>query len=594
MPPPEPGSLRIPSRAELGQFAGLALGGLRRYSAVGVSLLLLFAMVLAAPAVEPTSVEDPASAQGPDLVDAPSQLGLPDEDLAADGSGAAAGAVSEDLVIVGDDGDLPLPDNCDPETGRVKLPSIFAPPCVYPVADNGGATHMGVTATSIRIVVYAGQSNPALSAILRTVGVDDTAEDVVDTAETYIDMFTTVYETYGRVLEFDVVEASGEADDDEASRRDAIRAEAMEPFLVEGSAAPSAFIDELAARGIPVLTQLQRPNNYFAERSPYIWGSQMDSTKVFLLLAEYIGKRLAGDKARHAGSDELRASDRKFGLIYLDDNENAFRPGVVSFEEELAKYGVTLTDKVAYEFDLDRSQEQARTIMSRFKDRGVTSILFNGDFLTPIFLTREATRQNYFPEWVLSGGTLVDTIFVGRHLYDPPQWRNAFGFSQLWPRPPQEITEPFFQHVWWAGYEPEASNVYEIIYQPILILFTGLHMAGPNLTPATFRDGLFSYPPGGVGAITQVQRSFGNHGYWPFTDYTGFDSVVEVWWDPEAYGEAEQGDEGYGMWQFMDGGRRYTPGQWPSTPPAVGVREGAVTAFDDLPPSDRYPIYDRP
>jgi hypothetical protein len=28
-------------------------------------------------------------------------------------------------------------------------------------------------------------------------------------------------------------------------------------------------------------------------------------------------------------------------------------------------------------------------------------------------------------------------------------------------------------------------------------MFIGIHLAGPNLTPATFRDGLFRFPVGG-------------------------------------------------------------------------------------------------
>jgi hypothetical protein len=579
---------RIPGRQEITRYGRDLARGLRRYTAVGTTLLVFAGIILASPAIESTDETEVAT---------PGEIGAGDGTIAAEipaGSDGAAGTTGAELIdpVAQADSDEALPENCDPETGRIRFPSIYAPPCVHPVADNGGATHMGVTEDEIKVVFHIGQpdaSAAALAPILAEIGIADTAEDILDVYLTFADMFNTHYETYGRRVVFDFFQATGPSSDDAASRRDAISIMEHEPFVVMGG--PSAFIEAVTRRGVPVISQTQRPNDYFAARAPYLWGTQMDSTQVFLLLAEYIGKRLAGDRARHAGSDDLRSQERKFGIIYLDNTENVYRPGVDFLERELATYGVELTDRIPYESDLDRAQEQARTIITRFKDRGITSVLFSGDPFALMFLTQEATNQGYFPEYVSSGGTLVDTIFAGRNLFDQRQWQNAFGFSQLWPRPPQEVTEPYYQHVWHSGREPASENLYEIFYQEMQLLFTGIHMAGPHLTPYTLRDGLFAYPPSGVGSITQLQRSWGDQ-VWPFPVYTMFDTVVEVWWDPNAVGEAEQGSVGPGMWQFMNGGRRYGPGEWPDTPPQVGVREGAITQFDDLPPQDVYPIYD--
>src|SRR5215203_5943111 len=46
-------------------------------------------------------------------------------------------------------------DGCDLETGRIKMPSVYAAPCVEPFeGDNGGDTSAGVTADEIKIVYY--------------------------------------------------------------------------------------------------------------------------------------------------------------------------------------------------------------------------------------------------------------------------------------------------------------------------------------------------------------------------------------------------------------------------------------------------------
>lgn len=481
------------------------------------------------------------------------------------------------------------PKNCDPATGRVRFPSVYAPPCVPSVTDNGGATYQGVTADGIKVVLYRGQSDPAVDALIRSAGAADTPEDVLATYRDWIEMFQVNFETYGRRVTLEVIDASGPSDDDAAARADAIKvATEMKPFAVIGG--PAAFVDELASRGIVVITQLQRPIEYFADRAPYVYGTQMSSTQAFIHLAEYVGKRLFGRPARHAGSPALQQQTRKLGLVYLDTPEGIYKPGVDAFERELTKYGASLTDRISYEGDINRAQEQARLIISRLKDKGVTSVLFSGDPVAPIFLTQEATAQDYQPEWVIPGGTLVDTNFFGR-TYDQDQWAHAFGVSQLWIRPPQEQTEPYYQHVWQFGRPPTAKSTYEIIYQEPWVLFHAIHLAGPNLNPRTFRDGLFSMPVGGAGLFTQVQRSFGRAGGWPFDDWTGFDTVTEVWWDPSANGNDEVGNAGAGMFQFVDGGRRYAPGQWTNDEPAVFDPSRSITHYESLPPNDQYPTY---
>ena len=57
---------------------------------------------------------------------------------------------------------------CDHHTGRLKIPSADAPPCVpvpAPGATNGGATSSGVTADAINLVYYQAQPGGLTSAI---------------------------------------------------------------------------------------------------------------------------------------------------------------------------------------------------------------------------------------------------------------------------------------------------------------------------------------------------------------------------------------------------------------------------------------------
>ena len=57
------------------------------------------------------------------------------------------------------------------------------------------------------------------------------------------------------------------------------------------------------------------------------------------------------------------------------------------------------------------------------------------------------------------------------------------------------------------------------------MLFIGLQMAGPNLTPQTFQAGMFAYPP-----------RTGSFGRWSFspTDHTCSDDAREIYYDRNA------------------------------------------------------------
>src|SRR5690606_28091498 len=56
--------------------------------------------------------------------------------------------------------------NCDTTTGRIRFPSVYAPPCVPELeGSNGGATSQGVTAKTIKVVYYTAAPGDLTSAI---------------------------------------------------------------------------------------------------------------------------------------------------------------------------------------------------------------------------------------------------------------------------------------------------------------------------------------------------------------------------------------------------------------------------------------------
>jgi hypothetical protein len=205
----------------------------------------------------------------------------------------------------------------------------------------------------------------------------------------------------------------------------------------------------------------------------------------------------------------------------------------------LADAGIELATTVEFNLDIARAQETARTIIAQLMDADVTTVIYTGDPLTPGSLTTEATAQGYHPEWILGPNFLADTALFAR-TYDQDQWKHGFGVAITQTAASTEISTQRQVYEWAYGRQPP-SNVYGVLEPPLRTLFTGVHLAGPELTPETFRDGLFRYPPSG-GDPTAPTISRGDHGLWPEVDYADVDSVALIWWDPAAEGADEAGD----------------------------------------------------
>ena len=112
----------------------------------------------------------------------------------------------------GTEGDIEWGEGCDTELGLVKVPISNAAPCVEPwdeTEDNGGATSQGVTADEILVVNYMGQPDPLQQALVEDAGANTDPEVNNQVEVDYINLFTDVYETYGRTVRVETIEASG-------------------------------------------------------------------------------------------------------------------------------------------------------------------------------------------------------------------------------------------------------------------------------------------------------------------------------------------------------------------------------------------------
>lgn len=553
------------------------VGRLRRYGPVGLIVVALVAFGTVA------TVERPGNspvAGGP---------GRP-----------ATGAIPITFAVAKSDGTVAKyrwGPECDRTTGRVKMPTLYAPDCV-PVwrgRDNGGATWNGVSAAAINVVYYLGPPGGLAAAVQ---GATSTNAETLATAQAFVAMFNKTSALYGRQVNLIPFNASGSGSDTVAAQADAVRvANQLHAFAsIGGPAQTNVYSQELARLHVLCIAcGTFTTAAALRQGAPYLWVDTPAIDSLLNTAVTYVIDQLNGKKAIWAGEASFRRRKRLFEVV--DNQANPPNPDGLALANEIrdrlrkAHANFVSDQALNYQLDLTTLPDQAATIAAKLKEENVTTIVFAGDPIMPIYLTRAAAKIDYYPEWVITGTILTDTSTLGRY-YDQTEWAHAFGVSAL-PVPLSiDSTEAYRLYSWWfgAGHIPPAAKTASTILPAIQDLFEGLELAGPTLTPSSFRSGLFAAPPVGGGPTAPVV-AYGAHGAPPTPSYASPIDYTFVWWSSTARGPDEEGTQGTGLMEHVQGGRRYRLGTVPSAPVEMFRAESSVTSYRSPPPSSAPPSY---
>jgi hypothetical protein len=506
--------------------------------------------------------------------------------------------------------------SCDTATGLTKMNFTARPPCVRPFGkteSNGGTTAPGVTKDAVKVVVLvptADQQAEAAKQAGATPPINQ-ATGAVGSVEDGFRHFFAVYDhwiqTWGRTVKLSFVRPTGA--DETGQRADALNISEMRPFAVidaGGTYGGGAVFDSVLARDeIMVITaggDASRGSNDDAiKQSPFRWGSQ--DTGIFAINAgEFVAKSLASHNAQWAGGDTLRTKTRRFAVLYPTGSGGV---DVSKFENAFKKYGGSgsLT-KLSYDLGddpskvADEAQSQARQLIVKAKDSGATSVVLFTDITntTPAVM-KAATSQNYFPEWIITGLGFQDIDLVARLLWPADQSAHVFGIGTSPPYAADGSSanglQTFFQTYWGktqGTYSPGAVGIG-------FLLYSGIQLAGPKLTPQTFRQGVFSMPAGGGavdGQISNFMTGYGRSAGVPYDEYQtiGIDYSMK-WFDPEAVGVSNlvPGPPGKGKFVFLNGAERYYAGHWPKGDQTFFDRSASLVQLEAPPPSDAPPNF---
>ena len=483
---------------------------------------------------------------------------------------------------------------CDHKTGRLKMPSVYAPPCVPLVtgAKNGGATSSGVSGDSVNLVYYQAQPGGLASAVSSAAG---TPAQSLATVQAYVAMFNHVYEMYGRHINLIVFNATGAATDPVAAHADAVTvAQQLHAFAsIGGPAQTSAYEEELARQH--VFCMGCGDSSTYGEiqlNAPYQWANLPAADTSLYETIGYVVAKLNGKPAIWAGDPALHTVPRKF--IVVSETSEPPAPGSAELRASLAKklraghVRMASPTDLDYTLDLTTLPTQAATIAEKLKTSGATSVIFAGDPIMPIYLTRACADIGYSPEWIITGIVLTDTSTLGRY-YNQSEWAHAFGVTSLGVPTPVATNDADRLYRWWYGANTSpASLAAPAIIPPIQQFFEGVQLAGPDLTPSTFTAGLFRAPPAGGGPTTPLS-AYGYQGAAPLPSYSSPADYTFLWYDATAKGPDEEGVTASGLMRYVNGGARYKAGTVPAGPVPMFSVPGSVTSYPS--PPDRAPSY---
>jgi len=186
---------------------------------------------------------------------------------------------------------------------------------------------------------------------------------------------------------------------------------------------------------------------------------------------------------------------------------------------------------------------------------------------------------------------------VARLLWPADQSAHVFGIGTSPPYAADGSSanglQTFFQTYWGTTrgtYSPGAVGIG-------FLLYSGIQLAGPKLTPQTFRQGVFSMPAasGAInGQISNFMTGYGRSAGVPYDEYQtiGIDYSMK-WFDPEAVGVSNlvPGPPGDGKFVFLNGAKRYYAGHWPKGDQPFFDRSASLVQLAAPPASDAPPNF---
>jgi hypothetical protein len=440
------------------------------------------------------------------------------------------------------------------------------PPCVETWAggSNGGATSMGVTATTVKVIMYRPKDNAAVDAILRETGTYTPASAERQQFQLVADWINKHYQLYGRKIIPIYVQGTCDIAPpvDSCFRAEAdTMAAKYKPFAMfwDSDTNEPAFFDELAHKGVVSWGGWGFADGFNDSLRPYHYDVFMGGDTQAQITGAWYCKRLAGKPARFAGSASLKSKTRKVVVIY--PNTATTTPAAHHLESIIKSCaGSSSVVDGPYSSNTSTAAQQSTTNVAKYKAAGCTTALWMSDPIAPAYGTKAAAAQNWSPENVIAGGGLLDYDALAQ-TYDSSQWAHAFGPSDIGLQ--AGVDQADAGKIWRAEGKSGSPNANSnLLTTYFLSLASGIMAAGPKLTPLTYEYGMLTQP--GYDEWSKWHNPLLTYVKYGRGDYTAVSDIREVYYNPNKQSPTNHRP---GAYVPLNGGRRYQITDIPSGEP---------------------------
>lgn len=434
-----------------------------------------------------------------------------------------------------------------------------SPPCVPGwQGDNGGATAFGVTKDEIRVAAPYGTFLTG---------------DPTPVWQAMVNFFNSRFEFYGRKIILQPLAATGDnfaypvpAD----MIHDATKVYAEKKSFAslgypDRKGAEHTYYDELARHKVISVIGRETAKGteaYFRKWAPYQWNRGTAIDTQLKNYGQFLCNEWVGRPLRYGGPGwpwAPQPTARKFGVLVNETTDHTV-PDVKPLLDNLKTCGVTPFVLTSPE---TQDQQSAVNPMLSMINEKVTSIVCLCDVGSSRTYLNAAEAQSYRPEWLM--GSYVNGDVDNSFSNNPPtQTNNVFGISYL---------DKFLpiQQAWWyqAMREGDPSVATptnagpNATYQDLLLLASGIQMAGPHLTPQTFADALHRtvFPNPGADRGPYYQGRVGFEG----GTYSMRQTASTFWYDLTQPGVDDPSSPGRVC--HVRHGIRHAYGEWPKEEP---------------------------
>jgi len=576
--------MTTPARRRLrrpGRTSGMVNLGI----ALGVLAILLPLLLNAATSAPPTAAEFAPNASQVIKKAPPGEAAASNGQGGGTGTGPGAGAKPPPPPKPAKTESIPqnLLKQCvgPPPDRQIEDPQ--SPPCIaYWKGDNGGKTSQGVTRDAIYVAVPTPNGFNTEYAALAN-------------------FFNNRFEFYGRKIIFEYCSpsagASSQGSGDQAHQAaDAAQAAAgcaggPKPFASTFYQFDNGrYYNQLMACRYKVVTVGSwepYDTSYMNRCAPYFYNYPMVSQEMFARIGDWSCAQLVGHPAQWAsgstgaGRPALNTTKRNFGIFlapYTTDDPVARRSALDPLVNRLRQCGENIpSSQIIINPVVETAPGQAvdpasaSNAIAQMKKANVSSIICLCATFPFGALARAASTNSYHPEWIGSSFGGLDQVVIQELAAAPSdETRSLFGLTFA-PRQINPLLEPynaaFEQGDPTLGPQTKSTDYsnFTQVYRPLLLLASGLQMAGPHLTPQTFLAGLRKAQfPNPITSIHAGAVDIPQDGY-SFTR-----DAAEWWWSNTAKGPySDDQAAGKGAICYVDGGARHDLGTWPRKEPDV-------------------------